>query len=165
MARCDVGADCRYSILERCNPWPHVANRHISIRRLTGYGTSFSLWDHSCVLRLRRSQPPFSLWRHSLLSWPCSALWTYVTYVRTDTLPCLIYKEYKDSLSLSNDVPVIACRWLVVHSVMGSLVLSLYIGVWWHLANSMVKCLLQKCHRACRPTMCYRSIYFYSPFS
>ena len=57
-----------------------------------------------------------------------STLQTYVTYVRTDTLPRLIYKEYKDSLSLSNDV--IACRWLVVHSVMGSLVLGLYIGVW-----------------------------------
>ena len=44
------------SILERCNPWPHVATRQL-----------LSLWHHSqCdVSRLRRSQPPFSLWRHS----------------------------------------------------------------------------------------------------
>jgi len=27
--------------------------------------TSFSLWRHSCVSRLRRSQPPFSLCHHS----------------------------------------------------------------------------------------------------
>jgi len=57
--------DCRMSIVrERCNPWPHVANRHISISQL------LSLWRHSHydVSRLRcsrRSKPPFSLWRHS----------------------------------------------------------------------------------------------------
>jgi len=46
-------------LLERCNPWPHVANRHISITQLV------SLWHHSYydVWRLRRSQPPFPLWR------------------------------------------------------------------------------------------------------
>jgi len=27
--------------------------------------TSFSIWRHSRVSRLRRSQPQFSLWRHS----------------------------------------------------------------------------------------------------
>ena len=55
-----------HRLLERCNPWPHVANRIISIIQL------LSLWRHSHydVSRLRRSQPPFSLWRHSLLSWP-----------------------------------------------------------------------------------------------
>jgi len=71
---------CVTSILERCNPWPHVANRHISISQL------LSLWRHSHydVSRLRRSQPPFScittsfpLWRHSLLSWPRPLLRTY----------------------------------------------------------------------------------------
>jgi len=48
-------------VLERCNPWPHVADRHISTSHL------LSLWPHSHydVSRLRRSQPPFSLWRHS----------------------------------------------------------------------------------------------------
>jgi len=48
-------------LLERCNPWPHVANRHIFISQL------LSLWRHSHydILRLWRSQPPFSLWRHS----------------------------------------------------------------------------------------------------
>jgi len=52
------------SLLERCNPWPHVANRHISISQL------LSLWRHLIMTsfaspapfsRLRRSQPPFSL--------------------------------------------------------------------------------------------------------
>ena len=51
-------------ILERCNPWPHVGNRHISISQL------LSLWRHchydvSRLRRSRRSQPLFSLWRHS----------------------------------------------------------------------------------------------------
>jgi len=47
--------------LEWCNPWPLVANRHISISQI------LSLWRHSHydVSRLRRSQFPFSLWRHS----------------------------------------------------------------------------------------------------
>jgi len=37
----------------------------------------------------------FSLWCHSLLSWPRPQRdgRTYVRYVRTDTLPRLIYKE------------------------------------------------------------------------
>ena len=35
----------------------------------------------------------FSLWRHLLLSWPRPALRSNVRYVRTDTLPRLIYKD------------------------------------------------------------------------
>jgi len=52
-------------VLERCNPWLHVANCHVSISQL------LSLWrqSHYDVIshdsRLRPSQPPFSLWRHS----------------------------------------------------------------------------------------------------
>jgi len=51
---------------------------------------SFSLWRHSCVSRVRRSQPPFSLWRHSHYDVIC--YWaghahrygrTYVRSVRT----------------------------------------------------------------------------------
>jgi len=46
--------------LERCNPWPHVANRYVSVSQL------LSLWRHSHYdVSLRRLQPPFSLWRHS----------------------------------------------------------------------------------------------------
>ena len=33
--------DIHYIALERCNPWPHVANRHISMSQL------LSLWRHS----------------------------------------------------------------------------------------------------------------------
>jgi len=73
--------------LERCNPWPHVANCHVSISQL------LSLWRHShydfsC---LWNSQPPFSLWRHLLLSWPRPLLRTYHC---TDTLPRSINKDY-----------------------------------------------------------------------
>jgi len=66
-------------ILEQCNPWPHVANRRISISQL------LSLWRHSHydVLHLQRSQPPFSLWHHSLLSWPRRFGRMYVRYVQT----------------------------------------------------------------------------------
>jgi len=72
------------SKLQRCNPWPHVANRHISISQLLSFRChshyyvsglrrsrlsqpTFPLWrrSHYNVSRLRRSQPPFSLWRHS----------------------------------------------------------------------------------------------------
>jgi len=58
------GCYCLWSLLEQCNPWPHVANRHISVSQ------QLSLWrqshyDVSRVRRSRRSQPPFSLWRHS----------------------------------------------------------------------------------------------------
>jgi len=40
-----------HGILERCNPWPHAANRHISISQL------LSSWRHTHydVSRLRRS--------------------------------------------------------------------------------------------------------------
>jgi len=60
-----------YVKLERCNPWPHVANHQ-----------------------------PLSLWRHSLLSWPRPLLRTYeCMYIWTvDTLPRLIYKDYYDHL-------------------------------------------------------------------
>jgi len=62
-----------YYLLERCNPWPHVANRHISIKPAVIIMTSFSLW------------------RHSLLSWLRPALRTNVRTLRKDTLPRLIY--------------------------------------------------------------------------
>ena len=44
--------------LQRCNPWPHVANHRISISQL------LSLWRHSHY-DIWHSQPPFPLWRHS----------------------------------------------------------------------------------------------------
>jgi len=40
-----------------CNPWPHVANRRISISQLL----SLRRHSHYDVSRLRRSQPPFLL--------------------------------------------------------------------------------------------------------
>ena len=46
---------------ERCNPWPHVANRHISISQLL----SLRRHSHYDVIRLGRAQPPFSFWRQS----------------------------------------------------------------------------------------------------
>jgi len=49
--------------LQHCNPWPHVANRHISISQL------LSLWRHWCIsLTLVLIMMLFSLWHHSLLS-------------------------------------------------------------------------------------------------
>jgi len=60
----------RHASLERCNPWPHVAN-------------------HPRVSRLRRSQPPFLLWRHS--HYDVIRYWAGhgQRYRRTGTLPRL----------------------------------------------------------------------------
>ena len=60
--------------LERCNPWPRVANRHISISRL------LSLWRHS---------------HYDVIRYWAGHAQRYVerTYVRTDTLLRLIYKD------------------------------------------------------------------------
>ena len=76
---------------ERCNPWPHVANRHMSVREL------LSLWRHSHydVSCLRRSQPPFSLWHHShcdVIRYSAGNARRYGRTYVTDTLPGLIYK-------------------------------------------------------------------------
>jgi len=60
--------------LERCNPWPHVAIRHISISQL------LSLWRHSHYDVIR--------------DWAGHARPALRTYtLRTDTLPRLIYKD------------------------------------------------------------------------
>jgi len=93
------------AIIERCNyPWPHVANRHISISQL------LSLWRHShydiCRLRRsRRSQPPFSLWRHShcdvIRYWTGHAHRYGRTNLRTDTLPHIIYEDVSAISGLS----------------------------------------------------------------
>ena len=103
------------SPLERCNPWPHVANRRISISQLLslwrhshydvirvsrayGTGSPRSYYDvvrhsyYDIVSRLRRSQPPFSLWRHS--HYDVSLPTCYGRTLRTDTIPRLIYKDY-----------------------------------------------------------------------
>jgi len=34
-------------VLERCKPWPHVANRHISSRHCQRLSQLFSLWCNS----------------------------------------------------------------------------------------------------------------------
>ena len=83
----DLRTCCDYTSLKRCNPWPHVANRHISISQL------LLLWRHSHydVSRLRCSQPRSHydvILIHSLLSWSRPLLWTYE---RTETLPRLLY--------------------------------------------------------------------------
>jgi len=46
-------------LLQHCNRWPHVANRHISGR-------------------YRQWQSKLFSWCHWQLSWPCRALWVYV---------------------------------------------------------------------------------------
>ena len=59
--------------LEWCNPWPHVAIRHICISHL------LSLWCHSHYdTDLVLIMTSFSLWGHSLLSWPHPPLRTNV---------------------------------------------------------------------------------------
>jgi len=87
--------------LERCNPWPHVANRHISSQLL-------SLWRHSYydVVRAAHAYGArnpqlsqlFSLWCHShydvIRYWIGHAQRYGHMYVRTDTLPRLIYKDF-----------------------------------------------------------------------
>jgi len=57
--------------LERCNPWPHVASRHISGRYSQRLSQLLSLWRHS---------------HYDIIS-----NWAGHTqrYRRTDTLPCL----------------------------------------------------------------------------
>jgi len=85
-------------ILERCNPWPHVANRHISI-----------------------SQPPLSLWRHSqcdvIRYWDGHAHHYLRTYV-TDTLPRLIYKDMNtDQWWVPRQTGTCSCWW-AVHKLM-----------------------------------------------
>jgi len=47
------------NLLERCNPWPHVANHAPTRAAGTGFSRPAPLIMTS-----------FSLWRHSLLSWP-----------------------------------------------------------------------------------------------
>jgi len=86
--------------LERCNPWPHGANRHISIsddviRVFCAYSahSPHSHCDVILIMTLRAygARSPRS---HSLLSWPRPLLWTYdVRMLHTDTLPCLIYRD------------------------------------------------------------------------
>jgi len=83
-----------YQLLEPCNPWPHVANHHISISQ------QLSLWRHSHydVTRAARAygarkfatrspavpiMTSFSLWRHSLLTTSVTDERTLRTYVRT----------------------------------------------------------------------------------
>jgi len=63
------GSFFRGHAVERCNPWSHVANRHISISQLR----VLSLWRHSHddVSRPRWSQSPFSLWRN----FHCDIIW------------------------------------------------------------------------------------------
>jgi len=94
--------------IERCNPWPHVTNRHISISQL------LSLWRHSHydVIRVCRAialtapvliMTLFSLWRHLLLSWPHPPLRTCVHTLCVDTLLRLIYRD------VSEQLPVCSC--------------------------------------------------------
>jgi len=60
--------------LERCNPWPHIANRHISISQQPA-SQLFSLWHHSLLSRRRPALrtgpslplPPFSISKHPQL--------------------------------------------------------------------------------------------------
>jgi len=59
---------------------------------------SFSLWRHSRVSRLRRSQPPFSLWHHAhydVIRYWAGHAQRYGRTLRTDTLPRLMYKDFK----------------------------------------------------------------------
>jgi len=69
MKRTTLYSDIIRFALERCNPSPHVANRHISICQL------LSLWRH---------------WHYDIIRcWAGHAQ----RYKRTDTLPRLIYKD------------------------------------------------------------------------
>jgi len=78
-----------HNLIEWCNPWLHVASRHISISQL------LSLWRHShydfsCP---RCLQPPFSLWRRSHCDVICYWAGHAHRYGLTDTLPRLIYED------------------------------------------------------------------------
>jgi len=76
--------------LERCNPWPHVANRRISISQLLSLGRH----SHYHISRLRRSQPRSHY--DVICYWAGHAQRDGRTYVRADTLPRLIYKDGPD---------------------------------------------------------------------
>ena len=72
-----------------CRQWSYIHKPAIIIM------TSFSLWRHSRVSRLRRSQPPFSLWRNShydVIRYWAGHAQRYGRTLRTDTLRRLIYK-------------------------------------------------------------------------
>jgi len=60
-----------FEILERCNPWPHVANRHISGRYRQRLSQLLLLWRH---------------WRHA-------QRYGRTKVFLTDTLPRLIYRD------------------------------------------------------------------------
>ena len=67
---------CDYSVsalLDRCNPWPHVANRNLhkpALWRLTP--TALAALAAPVLI-----MTSFSLWCHSLQSWPRPPLQTY----------------------------------------------------------------------------------------
>ena len=63
--------------------------------------TPLSLWRLG-ALAAPVLMTTLSLWRHSLLSWPRPPLRTYVRYVRTETLPRLIYKDLRGYQSAVN---------------------------------------------------------------
>jgi len=87
---------CAYTLavffnkLERCNPWPHVANRHISISQL------LSSWRHSHCDVIRYWAGTGNVHRYGR------------TYVRTDTLPRLIYKDTSSKICRYIDLSVSA---------------------------------------------------------
>jgi len=71
--------------VERCNPWPHVVNRHISISQL------LSLWRHSRYDLCARSPRSHYDVIFIVTSFAIELATPTVTDVRTDTLPRLIY--------------------------------------------------------------------------
>jgi len=94
-------------ILEWCNPWPRCHLPYLC-KPAVVIVTSFSLWrlapSRRSVLR-RRSQPPFSSWCHShcdvIHYWAGHAHHYGCKNVRTDTLPCLIYKDLPGGINVA----------------------------------------------------------------
>ena len=156
--------------VERCNLWPHVASRHISISQL------LSLWRHSHydVIRapyLWRSRTALmalaapvlimtslSLWRHSLLSWPCPALRTNEhMHVWMDTL------AYRDCCSLfpyiSGNVP--SMNWIVsTHETESKHNLQCQLSHWHH-SNSVFTAILFQSLFSCPTNLVIDFVYYW----
>ena len=81
-------------MLERCNPWLHVANRHTSILSLWRY-------SHYDVIRASRAYGAGSPRSHYDVIFIMTSFATELTTpivmddrtLRTDTLPRLVYKD------------------------------------------------------------------------
>jgi len=112
------------AVLERCNPWPHVANRHYLYKPAIVIVTSLSLW--------RDARSPRSHYDVALIV-PSFAHRNGRTSV-TDIWPRLIYKDYHSKRQINFAAGRLASRITV------KIEKALFLVANWHqLAGSLKK--------------------------